>query len=778
MMFKQGQMRKTWQIIKKKSANIFGQRLPHKWMLIAAVLLTLMGFGFRLHNLSLDSFWIDELITIEKSTGSIGRILNVRDHPPLLYFLTKASIFTFGETEFTVRLPSAMVGLLTVPLLIAFGRALNRPLAGILAAILIILSPFNMRHAQEARHYSLLLTFSLASYLILYMAMKKPSFIRWIGFGLATTLNLYSHYGAFIVLTVQSILIAGWSLSMIIRRHYRNLLFPLSAAFAVALLYIIQLPRLNRAFNRTFVNRGFVTFNTQADLMSWLKNLYPALSTNSDLLAPVLLALCLIGIAILFYRRDWFSFTFCLLGLGLPLIVILITGVDRTSNPRYMIYLLPFYMLSVAIALSEFLSWLSRRVGAGPAVVGLVIVIIIFIVVSLPIVQGEYDFAHSYMRNIVQTLNEVGQNGDIILAVSLSLPSEVNLVGTQLNYYLDKNNKHFHLIEANKISPGDLDELNLITDETDNIWSVVGYWGKTNLAGQNLDVETQQGNFYLIQDTSAKGTILERILNIYDKILPLAQTPFPHCILKQDIALIYQKTGQIDSASHMLDSIREECPEMTDPYLGPRLSVMLEVEQLYRAFEEAQTAGTVEEVRKLAAAIQPHNPQDEEIQAYLKLVDLLEFFDQGQANIESKALEPVSRASFGMPPNNYEGDVLLLHPPSRVTYDLYLPEDPTVFRTRIAMVPDSWEWGGDGSTFVIQLRSEDGNMNELLRQHISNELAERYWHPVEIPLGNYAGQRVSLTLQTESGPVGSDTGDWAIWDRPGIWWETETPFSW
>ncbi len=777
-MFDQVEIRETWQIISRKSANIFGQRLPHKWMLVAAVLLTLVAFGLRIHNLSLDSFWIDELITIEQSTRGFGRILNVRDHPPLLYLLTKASIFTFGETEFTVRLPSVMVGLLTIPLLIAFGRALKRPLAGILGAILIIFSPFHIRHAQEARHYAFLLTFSLASYLILYMAMKKPSIVRWIGFGLAATLNLYTHYGAFIVLAVQSILIAGWSLSMIIRRHYRSLIFPLCAASTVVLLYVIQLPQLYRAFNRTFANNGSVAFNTQADLMSWLKNLYPALSTRSHLLAPVLLALCLIGIGTLLYRRDWFNFIFFLLGLGLPLILIVVSGADRTSNPRYVIYLLPYYMLLVAIALSEFLSWLNRRVGVGPAIASFVTIVSIFVLVSLPIVQDEYDLARSYMRNIAQTLNEVGQDGDIIVAISLSLPSVDNFVGSSLSYYLDKNSKQFHLINANKILPEDLEELNSLAAETANIWSVISYWGKKDLKEQNLDVEKQKGNTYLIQDVSPNDTILIRIQNIYDNVLPLAQTPFPHCILKQDVAIIYQKTGQIDSASRMLDSAREECPEMPYPFFASRLSVMIEVEELYRAFEVARSAGNVEEVRKLAAAIQPHNPNDEEIQAYLKYVDLLELFDQGKVHVESKALEPVSRASFGMPPNNYEGDVLLLHPPGRVTYELTLPEDPTIFRTRIAMVPDSWEWGGDGSTFVLKVKSEDGVEEELFRQHISNELVDRYWHPLEIPLSNYAGQHVSLTLQTESGPTGNDTGDWAIWDRPGIWWETETPLSW
>ena len=111
-------------------------------------------------------------------------------------------------------------------------------------------------------------------------------------------------------------------------------------------------------------------------------------------------------------------------------------------------------------------------------------------------------------------------------------------------------------------------------------------------------------------------------------------------------------------------------------------------------------------------------------------------------------------------------------------WELTLPKDPVVFRTRIGMVPDSWEWGGDGSTFVVLIKSEDGKVAELFRQHISNDESDRYWHPVEISLNSYANQRVSLSLQTEPGPAGDVTGDWAIWDRPGIWWETETSLGW
>ena len=41
----------------------------------------------------------------------------------------------------------------------------------------------------------------------------------------------------------------------------------------------------------------------------------------------------------------------------------------------------------------------------------------------------------------------------------------------------------------------------------------------------------------------------------------------------------------------------------------------------------------------------------------------------------------------------------------------------------------------------------------------------------EVSLAAYAGQRVRLTLRTESGPAGDVTGDWAGWERPRLIWQ-------
>jgi hypothetical protein len=301
------------------------------------------------------------------------------------------------------------------------------------------------------------------------------------------------------------------------------------------------------------------------------------------------------------------------------------------------------------------------------------------------------------------------------------------------------------------------------------------YWGAPFALNEaDIEIRPYQGFTYIVRDPSFQGTTLNELLYIYDQMLPLARKPLPHCLLKQDEAIIQQELGNLVAASYEIADALDECAYLKN---RRRSQIFIEslMQQLIGTFDEKLATGQMREIRELAMAILLQKPHDKEIRSYIEFANLLEIFDQGGVHVESSAPEPIRRESFGMPPNNYEGDVLLLHPPGKVTYDLTLPEDPTIFRTRIAMVPDSWEWGGDGSTFVVQIRTADGNIKELFRQHVSNDPSDRYWHPVRIPLGDYVGQEVSISLLTEIGPNGNDIGDWAIWDKPVIWWETEAP---
>jgi uncharacterized membrane protein len=76
-----------------------------------------------------------------------------------------------GTDEWTVRLPSAVCGILTVLVTYALGVALFEVRTGLVAALLVALSPFQLWYAQEARPYALLMLLSTLSLL---------GFVKWL----------------------------------------------------------------------------------------------------------------------------------------------------------------------------------------------------------------------------------------------------------------------------------------------------------------------------------------------------------------------------------------------------------------------------------------------------------------------------------------------------------------------------------------------------------------------------------------------------------------------
>ena len=146
------------------------------------------------------------------AAAGFAAALAVRDHVPLLYWLTTAALRLLPEHEVTLRLVSALAGVLAVPLLVALGRVVRLPRAGLWAALLLAVSPFAIRYSQEARHYALLLLFGLLATVLLLRALGRDRRRDWLAYGVAAALGLMTHYSAWLLLLAQGAVVAGWLL--------------------------------------------------------------------------------------------------------------------------------------------------------------------------------------------------------------------------------------------------------------------------------------------------------------------------------------------------------------------------------------------------------------------------------------------------------------------------------------------------------------------------------------------------------------------------------------
>ncbi len=121
------------------------------------ILLTLVAGTLRLVRLDAQSLWIDEfLMILRASLGEPFRWSDwfVNPQGPLPALLLRWSVALFGSSEWALRLPSALLGTATVPVVFLLARRLHSSSAWP-TAILVTISPFLVWYSQETRHYAL-----------------------------------------------------------------------------------------------------------------------------------------------------------------------------------------------------------------------------------------------------------------------------------------------------------------------------------------------------------------------------------------------------------------------------------------------------------------------------------------------------------------------------------------------------------------------------------------------------------------------------------------------
>ncbi|MCR9247946.1 MAG: glycosyltransferase family 39 protein [bacterium] len=128
-----------------------------RWLWIGLV--TLGAALLRLADIGTWSFWVDEAHTFRDATmpldGEGGFWEQDRAKYPLTFLLVRLLLDTqlVSTGEGAIRLPFALAGIATVPVLWATGRALVGERAALLAAVFLAVMPWHVFWSQSARGY-------------------------------------------------------------------------------------------------------------------------------------------------------------------------------------------------------------------------------------------------------------------------------------------------------------------------------------------------------------------------------------------------------------------------------------------------------------------------------------------------------------------------------------------------------------------------------------------------------------------------------------------------
>ncbi len=183
-------------------------------------LLLAVAFGLRVLHLGRFSLWLDEGAAwwnASYPTWSETVFAEV-NHGPVWWVVTRFWVRFFGDTEAALRMPAALLGVLSVWLTYLLTRRLfespdpgsgsradPKPRAGtrpaphelaLLVAGLAALNGFWIEYSQEARMYTALLAESLGMSILLLRWIDRRRVGDLIAYGALSALALYTHYFA------------------------------------------------------------------------------------------------------------------------------------------------------------------------------------------------------------------------------------------------------------------------------------------------------------------------------------------------------------------------------------------------------------------------------------------------------------------------------------------------------------------------------------------------------------------------------------------------------
>jgi mannosyltransferase len=178
------------------------------WLLLLVVLAALL---LRVGTLGRKSLWGDEVVTLRIASMSaediiLNRATRSDPHPPLFYLLMHYWTEP-GQSEFILRLPSALAGIAAIPLLYWLVRTCSNQWSATASAWLLAVTPLHIWYSQEARMYALVCTLGLASTLSYVLTILRQEPLAWLGWIAATVAGLYTDYSMVLVVVAQIILL-------------------------------------------------------------------------------------------------------------------------------------------------------------------------------------------------------------------------------------------------------------------------------------------------------------------------------------------------------------------------------------------------------------------------------------------------------------------------------------------------------------------------------------------------------------------------------------------
>ncbi len=259
---------------------------------LVLLLLILGAFGWRLHGLTIQSLWRDEVDAIYFALRDLPETLSMfvamAQNGPLYFLSLRVWFALVGAEEFALRYLSVLAGTVAIPLTWQVARRLLSPRGGplfalglgtdgrpLLAALLMTVNPYQFWYGQEGKMYALITALALLAHWFWLQGIHTGGWRPWLVYLITVSCAMYSHLLMIMIIPLHMIwFLLAWPQS---RQHWRGYLL------AVAGLTLPYLPLLAWQWPMLMASERKTGF-TFVPIMEMLESL--VMSHNYGLLPP------------------------------------------------------------------------------------------------------------------------------------------------------------------------------------------------------------------------------------------------------------------------------------------------------------------------------------------------------------------------------------------------------------------------------------------------------------------------------------------------------------
>lgn len=209
-----------------------------KYQKLILPLIIILGLVLRIISLN-QSLWFDEAINVLATQnfsflGMITEYAKADFHPPGYFIIVWIWAKLFGIDPSIIRIPSVLMGVLTIYVVYLIANKLHSKTLGLLSAFLLAINPLHIFYSQEARMYPLS-TLAVSVNIFLLVKLIKGEKLNIFFLILSNFLVLVSDYVAYFIFPAQLFFILMTKKREIIKKWF-------AAIFSAVLLFSPWLP--------------------------------------------------------------------------------------------------------------------------------------------------------------------------------------------------------------------------------------------------------------------------------------------------------------------------------------------------------------------------------------------------------------------------------------------------------------------------------------------------------------------------------------------------------